>query len=80
MAANKVPLAAAATNTQMDDTVLNPVSTGTSRRIYHITLVTEGIALDPQDVYDALDAEWAVVAGEKNYMSRGTWIFNIGPA
>lgn len=84
--ANGVVKAAAATNTQMDNADLNPdvaapAATGIkNRRIVHVTLVVENMTLSPDDIYDALDTEFAVVAGEKEMMTRGTWIFNIGPA
>jgi hypothetical protein len=79
--ANTVVTSAANTNTAMDDGTLNPDQTA-NRSIVHITLVCEGVTLSPDDIYDALDAEFAVVAGEKDSgaYSRGTWIFNIGPA
>lgn len=85
--ANTVPLSASDTNTQMDNGTLNPdvdadPLTGVNRnaQIVHITLVCQNVTVTPDDVYDALDTEFAVVAGEKTTMSRGTWIFNIGPA
>lgn len=86
MTPNTVPKSAAATNTQIDNDTLNPdvVATGQgntrNRKIVHITLVCEGVTVTPDAIYDALDAQFAVVAGEKDTYSRGTWIFNIGPA
>jgi hypothetical protein len=79
MAANKVVLPAATTNTQMDNTALNPTGTA-NRQVYHITIVAQGVSIDPDNIYDMLDAQYATIAGEKNTMSRNTWIFNVGPA
>lgn len=79
MAANKVPLSASSTNTQMDNATLNPTGTA-NRQTYHITLVAEGVSINPDDIYDMLDAQYATVAGEKTTMTRNCWIFNIGPA
>ena len=79
MAVNKVPLSASDTNTQMDNAALNPTGTA-QRQIFHITLVADNVDIDPDDIYDMLDAQYATIAGEKNSMSRGTWIFNVGPA
>lgn len=82
--ANTVVKSAANTNTQMDNNDLNPTVTSAAgtgnRKIVHITLVCENVDVTPDDIYDALDTEFAVVAGEKDTFSRGTWIFNIGPA
>lgn len=79
MAANKVVTDAATANAQMDNAALNPTGTA-NRQVYHITLVAQGVSIDPDNIYDALDAQYATVAGEKNYLSRNCWIFNIGPA
>lgn len=86
MAANPVPKAASATNTQIDESTLNPdqtasASTGVrARQVVHCTLVFEGVSFVPDNLYDALDAQYATVAYEKDTAARGCYIFNIGPA
>lgn len=74
-------LSAAATNTQVDDDNLNPtqaVSSGANgRHVVHVTLVFDGVDFIPNDLYDALDAEYGTVAYEKDVATRGTYIFNI---
>jgi hypothetical protein len=77
--ANKVVTPAATVNTQIDNNGLNPASTQ-NRGVAHITLQYEGVTLTPDDIYDMLDTQYAVVASPKSTMSRNTWIFNIGPA
>lgn len=71
--------------TQLDDTGNNPVvgDTGTShnRKILHITLVVDSVAVDVGDVFDALDDITDVeLTGEKSFNARGTYIWNMGPA
>lgn len=65
-----------------------------NRKIIHITLVCEGVNVTGDEIYDALDylgetvtlgtggsvTSNRVVAGEKTLNTRGTYIFNIGPA
>lgn len=87
MAVNPVVTSAATTNTQMDNASLNPdalmapANVARDKRIVHITLEIEGnVSVTPDDIYDALDAEFAVVASPKSTMARGCWIFNIGPS
>lgn len=69
-------LDATTTNTQLDDDALNP--TGTSnRQVVHVTLVFDGVSFVPDNLYDALDAQYGTVSYEKNTASRGCYIFNI---
>ncbi len=86
--ANPVVKSAADTNTEMDSALVNPEIGNESgggpgvgnRIIYHVTLVADGVAITADDIYDMLDAEFAVVASEKGTNARNTYIFNIGPA
>ena len=80
--ANTVVRSAANTTADMDNAALNPDVNAVAggRKIVHITLVAEGVDINPDNIYDMLDTQFAVVAGEKDLMARGCWIFNIGPA
>jgi hypothetical protein len=72
-------LTASQTNTQIDDDVRNPsVNPGAQgRHVVHCTLVFEGVEFIPNDLYDALDAEYATVAYEHDAVARGCYVFNI---
>jgi hypothetical protein len=61
----------------LDNNVQNPPITNLQRRVVHVSLVFDGIDFDPDDIYDALDAEYPVVAYEKNQAARGCFIFNL---
>ena len=73
---------AAATNTQIDESTLNPdqtagAGTGHTRQVVHCTLVFENVSFVPDNLYDALDAQYGTVAYEKDTVARGCYIFNI---
>lgn len=70
------PLTAAQTNTAIDNDTLNPTQTN-NRAVVHVTLVFEGVSFNPDNLYDALDAQYGTVSYEKDQASRGTYIFNI---
>lgn len=72
----KVPTSAATTNTQVDNDALNPTRTSL-RKIVHVTLVFDGVSFVPDNLFDALDAQYGTVAYEKDLASRDTYIFNI---
>lgn len=70
---------ASETNTMVDNDVQNPTVTNLQRTVVHCTLVFDGLDFNPNDLYDALDAEYDVVAYEKNQAARGCFVFNISP-
>jgi len=70
-------LSASTTNAQIDDDNLNRTRTN-NRQVVHVALVFDGVNFVPDDLYDALDAQYGTVAYEKNVASRATYIFNIG--
>jgi hypothetical protein len=84
--ANKTVTDASATNTQMDNATRNPnvvatAGTGSeNKKIVHITLEVRGVTLDPDNIYDMLDSQFAVVQSPKSSLARNCWIFEIGPA
>ncbi len=84
--ANKVVTPAATVNSQIDNNALNPeklvpAQVARDKRIVHITLEIEGnVTITPDIIYDMLDTQFPVVASNKTVQSRGTYIFNIGPA
>ncbi len=85
MTANTNVVASSTIETQLDDTGNNPVvgDTGSNhnRKILHITLVVDTVAVDVGDVFDALDDMSGVeLTGEKAYNARGTYIWNMGPS
>lgn len=77
--ANATVKTAAQTSTDMSDTVLNPTITTGNRRIIHITLVVDGVTVTGASIYNALDTQYATVSSEKQNVTRGQYIFNIGP-
>lgn len=78
MAVTNTVQTASATNTQIDDSVLNPTVTNTTgRQVVHVTLVFDGVDFIPDDVFDALNAEYGTVATDKNVNARGCYIFTI---
>lgn len=70
------PLSAAQTVAQVDDNARNPNQTQ-DRAVVHVTLVFDGVTFVPDNLYDALDAQYGTVAYEKDAAGRGTFIFNI---
>lgn len=77
-------------NTQMDDDNMNPTVKGTpagtaaggpgNRKVIHITLIADGVDVSGNDIFDMVDAQFATVQGEKDTHTRGTYIFQVGPA
>lgn len=85
MAANTNVLGSDAIETQLADEVNNPdrgdTHTNHNRKIVHLTLVVDGVALDMGDLFDAIDDMTGVeLTGEKSFNARNTYIWNLGPA
>lgn len=76
--ANNAAKNAAGTSSDLSDTTLNP-SPAVTRGIIHIHLVVDGTPVTPASIYAALDAQYPTVQSEKSVLSRGDYIFNIGP-
>ena len=72
-----MPLTAAQTEAQLDDTSRNPTQTAGHPVNVHVDLKFVGVAFDPSDLYDALNAQWGTVASDKDTMQRGTYQFTI---
>jgi hypothetical protein len=60
----------------VDNNALNP-DVNSLRQTVHVTLQFDGVAFVPDNLYDALDAQYPTVASDKSTMSRGCYIFNI---
>ncbi len=56
---------ATATNSDVDDGVLNPDSTAPGRTTVFVTLEFHDVNFVPDNLYDALDAQYGTVAGNK---------------
>lgn len=56
---------ATATNTDVDDGVLNPDSTAPNRTTVFVTLEFVGVNFVPDNLFDALDAQYGTVATNK---------------
>ena len=68
---------ATATNTEMDDDNVNPASNVANDFIVHCTLKFRGVEFIPNDLYDALDAEWGTVSSDKGTQARNCFEFVI---
>ena len=80
--ANTTVKSAANTSGQMGNTSLNPTVNAANggRKVVHITIIADGVDITPASIYTALDTQYATVQSPKDTLSRGTWIFNVGPA
>lgn len=67
---------ATAINAVVDNNTLNPASTH-KNAIVHITLKFRDVTFTPDDLYDALDAQWPVVASSKTSLSHNHFDFTI---
>lgn len=81
MANINTPISAAATNTQVEDTVQNPtttVSTGApGNHVFHLSLIFKGINVDPNQIYDMVDGTFGTVASVKGTVARNTHVYVI---
>ena len=81
-------------NTQNPDAVSTPALVARDKRVVHITLEIEGVAITPDQIYDAIDligetitlgtggstTDNVKVKTNRDQLARGCYIFNIGPA
>ena len=79
MTAIETVITAAATNTQMEDTVQNPtiVNTLPETKNVFVTLRFRGVNFDPNVLYDGLNSAYGTVASVKGTTARGCYIIDI---
>ena len=80
MPAIEAPLTVAASNAELDDSQLNPDITNNDS-IVHLTLKFEGVSVNPDNIYDMVDAQYGTVYSEKGAggNTTGCYIFKITP-
>lgn len=65
MAAIETVQTASSTNTDVDNDTLNPALDAPNRILVTVNLEFVGVTFTPNDLYDALDAQWGTVATNK---------------